>query len=129
MADRPQFTQTPFVSFASIFTANTAKDGTGTITTVATVTNAAGARVESIQAMATGSVGPGMIRYYLKSGSATYYLWREVPVSSVTASNTGSCYYSLLTFSPPMVLPSGTIIGAAPELANAFTVYVYGGIY
>jgi hypothetical protein len=128
MASAPQFTITPGVSYGDLITANTNRDGTGTIVPVFSGSNFSGSRIEQIQIQATGSAGPGMIRFYYQSGSGgEIRLWREVPVGIVTASSTGSCFNAYVTFNPPMVMPTGSILYAAPQVGEAYTVFVYFG--
>lgn len=71
----------------SISTANTNRDGTGTIGTLYTATAASsggvGAIVQSITVNATGTTTAGVIRLYRHNGS-TYFLIREILVTAIT---------------------------------------------
>lgn len=75
----------------SIATANTNRDGTGTIGTlysaVAASSGGQGAIVQSITCVATGTTTAGMVRLYRHNGS-TYFLIREIAVSAITPSAT-----------------------------------------
>ena len=68
-------------------TANTNRDGTGTIATLYTATaassNGVGAIVQSITVCATGTTTAGMIRLYRHNGT-TFFLIREIAVSAIT---------------------------------------------
>lgn len=71
----------------SISTANTNRDGTGTIGTLYTAVAAAsggqGAIVQSITCVATGSTTAGVVRMWRKV-SSTYTLLREFLVTAIT---------------------------------------------
>jgi len=75
----------------SISTANTNRDGTGTLGTLYTATAAAsqgvGAIVQSITCVATGTTTAGMVRIFRHNGSA-FFLIREIAVSAITPSAT-----------------------------------------
>ena len=72
-------------------TANTNRDGTGTIATLYTATAAAsggvGAIVQSITVCATSTTTAGMIRIYRHNGT-TFFMIREIAVSALTPSET-----------------------------------------
>jgi hypothetical protein len=73
----------------SISTANTNRDGTGTVGTLYTATAAAsegqGAIVQSITVVSTGTTTAGVVRLFRYNGSA-YFLIRELLVSAITPS-------------------------------------------
>ena len=76
---------------AAVSGANTAVDGTGTVTTIYTA-GAAGGYVRRIRVKANGSVGPSVMRIFLSNGSGTSTaadnsLWGELTLSATTASN------------------------------------------
>jgi hypothetical protein len=73
----------------SIATANTNRDGTGTVGTLYTATALAssgvGAVVQSITVTATGTTTAGVVRMFRHNGSA-YFLLKEFLVTAITPS-------------------------------------------
>lgn len=88
----PIFELEPILGFAALTAANTARDGTGTVTTL--VTGAAeGTRVDAItftSAQATAAANSAMVgRVFLSTdGGTTWRLFDEIAISAITASNT-----------------------------------------
>jgi hypothetical protein len=93
----PIFTKTPKIAWGTITTANTAKDGTGTVVTIFTA-GADGARVDRIVARALGTNVATVLRVFINNGSD----------STVAANN---------TLVAEKTLPSTTLSEVA-ELAN-----------
>lgn len=132
MAIQAQFAATPKVGVASISTANTARDGTGTIGTVLTA-GASGSRVDRIDIQATGTTTAGMVRLFLHNGT-TAFLWREVPVSAATPSGTVAAFSASQSSNNaadigylPLVLPTGWSLRASTNNAESFVVTAIGG--
>ena len=89
MAAAPVFAVTPRLSSVAVATANTNRDGTGTLVSLITGV-AAGTRINEIAVQATVTTTAGMVRIYLYDGT-NYRLWDEVaiPVATVSASVKG----------------------------------------
>lgn len=91
---QPTFPLTPKLAWATLTTANTAKDGTGTVSTVVTAgTN--GAFVEDIRAKALGTNTASVLRVFINNGStnataANNSLWYEISLASTTLSEVAS---------------------------------------
>jgi hypothetical protein len=84
MALEPAFAVTPRVSAANIATANTNRDGTGTVATL--ITGAAtGTRIAEIVVQARVTTTAGMVRIFLHDGS-TFFFFDEVSVAAATVS-------------------------------------------
>jgi hypothetical protein len=125
MAANPTFAVTPKIGQVRIATANTNRDGTGTLGTVYTGV-AAGSRVLWIQAMATSSTTAGAIRLFVDNGS-TVYLWREVLVTALTPSVTvlgwNTSWFSPVPGEPLLVLPSTSyVLKAGTHIAESFDI-------
>jgi hypothetical protein len=86
MATAAQYAATARTAVAQVTTANTNRDGTGTIATVFTG-GASGSRVDDIWIVATGTTTANVIRLFLNDGSNSR-LWREIIVPAVTPSTT-----------------------------------------
>lgn len=83
MADNPAFAVTPRIASVNIATANTNRDGTGTIGTLITGV-AAGTRIAEIVVKAVGVTTAGMVRVYLHDGT-TAFLFDEITVAAVAS--------------------------------------------
>lgn len=118
---------TQSVAVAQISSANTGRDGTGTIVDVLTAA-AQGTLIELIRVTATGVTTAGNVKFFLHNGSA-YRYYDEVSVSAITPSATQVPFEIELIPSKPLVIPTGWKFAAAPHNAEAFNVFVTGGDY
>jgi hypothetical protein len=83
----PIFTLTPHIGQTTISTANTNRDGTGTLGTLVTAaTN--GTRVDRIVVEATSTTAAGVVTFFVYDGSSVSTLWQEVLVTAITPSAT-----------------------------------------
>ena len=132
MSTAPQYAATPRFDAETISTANTNRDGTGTIGTVFTA-GASGSRVDRITIKATGTTTSGMVRLYVYDG-ATYFLYREIAVSAITPSGTTATFSSAMSSNNaqdighlPLILPTGHSLRASTHNAESFNILAYGG--
>jgi hypothetical protein len=127
MASVPNFTNTPRLGVVQISTANTNRDGTGTIASLLTGV-ASGTRVDEIWIKATGTTTAGIIRVFvsLDSGS-TWRLYTEKQVTAITPSGTTGAYDGRIGFTN-FVLPSASaVLGVSTHNAETFNVVAHGG--
>lgn len=106
-------------------TANTGRDGTGTIATL-DVAGGSGLRVDWVTFIAEGVTTAGMIRVFVDSGTG-WKLVGEVSVSAITPSGTVSAWTD--RWVPPggvLVLRHGAKLGASTHNAEAFVGHVEG---
>jgi len=129
MATNPGYAATPRRSSIAISTANTNRDGTGTVATVFTA-GANGSRIDQIVIMPVGTTTAGMVRLYLYDGS-TYVLYREVPILANTPSGTVAGAQITLASGNypdlPIILPNGHSLRASTNNAETFHVTAMGG--
>ena len=115
----------------TISTANTNRDGTGTVGTVFTA-GAFGSRIDRVTLTAKVTTTAGLIRLFVYDG-ATYFLWKEVAVAAITPSGTVAAFtYELLSTDgaqPLLVLPNGYSLRTATVNAEAMNVIAEGGDY
>lgn len=125
----PIFPLNANIGQARTATANTNRDGTGTLSLIFTA-GANGSRVKRILVKATVTTTAGMIRLYLHDGS-NYRLWLEIPVSAITpsASVAAWVYSSYLTGDQALNLPTGWKIYGAPHNATSFDFIIEGADY
>lgn len=130
MASVPAYANVPKVGMVSISTANTARDGTGTIGTVFTAgTN--GSRIDRIVVEATGTTTAGIVRLFIHNGT-TAFLYDEVAVTAITPSGTTAAFQATkqAVSTPtmyPLVLPNGYSLKASTNNAETFNVIAIGG--
>src|SRR5258707_14571392 len=105
MPSSAQYVGTPQVWAGSMSTANTARDGSGTTTTLVTGAATPGTRLDKIRFVGVGTVTGGMVRVFLNNGT-TKFLLREVAVPATTPSATVEGWAYDLTFGDGLVLPS-----------------------
>jgi hypothetical protein len=126
MATAINFAADPRVSGVTIATANTNRDGTGTLGTVITAgTN--GTRIDRIRAQAIATTTAGRVRLFLYDGS-NYYALEELAIAAATVSATVSGATAEVTFGDvrPLTLPTGWDIRAGTHNAESITVTAYG---
>lgn len=130
MATTPQFAATPRNSSVLANTANTARDGSGTLATVFTAgTN--GSRIERIIIAAAGVTTAGNVKLFIHNGTSAFF-WKEVSVAAVTPSATVQAAVTEVDCSAPgqaLVLPTGWSLRAAPHNAENFHITAIGGDY
>ena len=127
----PIFVQAPkILGVAAISTANTNRDGSGTLGTIVTgSTN--GDKIEHIDIAATGTTTAGVIRLYIYNG-ATAFLWKEILVDAITPSATVKVWSYTIDCSVPancLFLQSGYLLKASTHNAETFNVSAHGGSY
>ena len=128
MAASPAFISTPRIGRCSLSTANTATDGTGTITDLITGV-AAGTRVLSINVQGTATTVAALVNIFLYDGT-NYDLFDQFTISATTGSNTVKGY-RLVTAYTDLVLPTaswklGATISVAPS-SGTVRVSAFGG--
>jgi len=121
MSTQAQYASTARTAQAQVTTANTARDGTGTIATVFTA-GSSGSRIDDLTIQATATTTAGMIRLFLHDGTNTRLL-REISVSAATPSATVAAYTSSLS-NLALILQSGWSLRASTEKAETFNVIV-----
>jgi hypothetical protein len=121
MATTAQYAATVQNAQAQISTANTNRNGTGTIATVMTgATN--GTRIDDISIVATGTTTAGVVRLFISDGT-NVRLWQEILVSAITPSTTVQVWsYTLLN--QALLLESGWSLQASTNNAETFNVIV-----
>lgn len=129
MAATINFASTPRLAGVTISTANTNRDGTGTVGTVITA-GSSGTRIDRVRVQAVGTTTAGRVRLFVTNGSVTYAL-EEVAIGAVTvsASVSGAAVDTTFGDARPLTLPSGWSITAGTHNAETFHVTAYGADY
>jgi len=128
MATSPAFISTARIGRCSLSTANTATDGTGTITDLITGA-AAGTRILSVNVQGTATTVAALVNLFLYDGT-NYDLFDQFTISATTGSTTAKGY-RLVTSYTDLVLPSatwklGATITVAPT-SGTVRVAAFGG--
>jgi hypothetical protein len=105
MATSPSFAATPRIASVNIATANTNRDGTGTVATLITGV-AAGTRVSEIVIKARVTTTAGQVRVFLHDGT-TFFLFDEIAVAAATVSASVQGVRASATYNN-LILPSSS---------------------
>lgn len=127
LTNQPVFAQTPKSNVAAMSTANTAADGTGTITTLVTA-GADGALVTQIHAYARATVVAGAVRLFVSyDGGTTWSFILATAVTAFTLSNTtAQTALTIVDRNNPdaaIRLPANARLGVTISIANNLNVY------
>lgn len=126
MATNPAFASTPRLGSAQIATANTNRDGTGTLGNVFTG-GANGSRIDRVRITATVTTTAGMVRLYVYDGTNTRLI-REVVVSAITVAAGTAGFTAEIEFPGGLLLPdSNHILKASTHNAETLNVFAVGG--
>lgn len=121
MATTAQYASTVQNAQAQISTANTNRNGTGTIATVFTgATN--GSRIDDIYIVSTGTTTAGVVRLFISDGT-NVRLWQEILVTAVTPSTTVAVWSASL-LNQGLLLENGWSLQASTNNAETFNVLV-----
>lgn len=105
-----------------VTTANTNRDGTGTLATIYTVTEVGGIKLDAVRIVATGNTTDGMVRLF-NDRSGVVRMVAEIPVSAVTVSPTVPAFNR--TIVPiSLYLQNGDILKASTENTETFNVSI-----
>jgi hypothetical protein len=121
MATTANYSSTPRTALVTISTANTARNGSGTIASIFSA-GASGSRIDDINIVAQGTTTAGVVRLYLYNGT-THFLLREVLVSAITPSTTQAVFSATLV-GMSLVLASGWALTASTNNAESFNICV-----
>jgi hypothetical protein len=136
MATTAQFTAQPTIDISQVSTANTNRDGTGTIVTVATGPSTAaaagvGERINRVVIHATGTTTAGVIRFYISvDGGTTNRLICERLVTAITPSTTIAAFRTEVGELVGLVLTGGgsCMLRASTNNAETFNIMVESGL-
>jgi len=121
MATTAQYAATARTAIAQVSTANTNRNGTGTIATVFTA-GSSGSRIDDIYIVATGTVTAGVVRLFINDGT-TSYLLQEILVTATTPSTTVQVFNASL-LNQALILANGYSLRASTNNAETFNILV-----
>jgi hypothetical protein len=85
MATSPAFAVTPRIASVNIATANTSRDGSGTVSTLITGAST-GTRIAELVIKGRVTTTAGQVRVYLVESGTTFFLFDEIAVAAATVS-------------------------------------------
>jgi hypothetical protein len=110
------FASAPRILAASVSTANTARDGTGTLATLVgvgwTSAPAAGTKVTSVTVVATGDPAASIVNLFVHDATTAWFFDQFNLGNPAAASATVDAYRASKTY-PDLVLPSGYTLRAS----------------
>lgn len=127
MATAPAFIATPRVALASVSTANTAIDGSGTIT--ALISGAGnGTRILQIDAQCAASSAAALINIFLSTDSGTTWkLFDQITITAATVSTSVKGNRATATYANLVLPTSAYRLGVATSVTQATNVIALGG--
>lgn len=127
MASVPAFIATPRVEAVSVSTANTATDGTGTITTLITGA-ASGTRVLEIDVKCAATSAAALVNIFVSTDSGTTWkLFDAVTVTAVTMSNTAASFRGVVLYDSLILASAAHRLGVTTTIAQSTNVIALGG--
>lgn len=121
MGINANYANTPRAAVGQVSTANTNRDGSGTLATIlAAGTN--GSRVDDVTITAVGTTTAGMVRLFVHDGTNARLL-REVAVPAITPSGTVPAFSATLT-NLALLLPNGWSLRASTNNAETYNIIV-----
>lgn len=113
---QPPFTQTPKIEAVVLTAANTARDGSGTPSTAATIGSDGGyvKRVTFIASNASAGAVAAKVAclFYSTDGGTTWRFFREIAMATATNSTTAIGPIAIFSFPDGWVLPASAKVGA-----------------
>lgn len=122
MASAPAFAATPASLVGQMSTANTARDGTGTLATIFTP-GANGSRINFVSCQATVTTAAGTLRFFIDDGT-NKRLECEVKTLGVTVSGTVPGERVEVPQLRGRTLKNGQVLKACPNNSEAWNVTV-----
>lgn len=127
MATAPTYAANPrSIDRAAVSAANTARDGSGTIVSLATGSTE-GFKINEVKVQATGTTTAGMIRLFISTDSGTNWdLFDELPIGAVTPSGSVAAFWTSKNFNNLVLTGTSNRLGVSTHNAEAFEVYALG---
>lgn len=126
---KPVFALKPEIGKVAISTANTALDGSGTLSSALVTATTDGCKVTKIWYKSEATTTAGMIRIFISdSAGANFDLFDEMLVTAITVGSTTKSAEGYITYSD-LELKEGQIIKVSTTNATAFNVFAQIGYF
>ena len=127
MATTPIFTSTSRYEFASLSAANTAINGTGTITALISG-DAAGTKIFEIDVQCSATSAAALVNIFItKDSGTTWVLFDQITVTAATSSTTVKASRSATLYNNLILPNAATRLGCTTTIAQATNVNVFAG--
>jgi hypothetical protein len=130
----PIFAQTPiFTVGATVTTANTAKDGTGTVVLIYTA-GVNGSRIDNIKVRSTGTAVATVLRVFINNGATNVTatnnsLYVEATIAATTLSETAALVDNLIPMNISLPATYRVYVTIGTTVATPLQVSAAGGDY
>jgi hypothetical protein len=119
----PIFPLTPKIGYGTLATANTAKDGTGTVVTVATA-GSNGSRVDQIKVRALGTNVATVLRFFINNGSDPTTATNNALIHEVTIAATTLSEVAALADNDILTVKGSDYVCSIPYLPAGYKINV-----
>lgn len=131
MATNPSFIGTPNTTVVNVATANTALDGSGTVTNLITGAST-GTRVLEIDAQIAispaGASTASIVRIFLSTDSgSTWRLFDEITLAAATSSNSAKSTRNIATYANLVLKDSTQRLGVTTTISQSTNVFCLAG--
>jgi len=127
MATTPAFLSTARLTSVSLSSANTAIDGTGTITTLIAGV-AAGTRVLEVAAQCSATSAAALVNLFISTDTgSTWKLFDQIAITAATVSNTVKGNRNTATYQNLILPGTAFVIGCTTSIAQATQVFALAG--
>ena len=127
MASTPEFVKTPRIEVVNIATANTATDGTATVTFLIQGASG-GTRVLELVAKGAATTAIANVNIFLSVDSGTTWrLFDTISVSAVTSGNATPTFRGRVTYTNLLLSGTTQRIGVTTTIAQSTNVVALGG--
>ena len=127
MATTPQFISTPRIAHANTATANTAIDGTGTITEVIQGATGGTRVLELVVKLAATSAAAQVNLFLTTDSGTTWRVFDSITVSAATVSTTVASNRTSRTYANLLLASSAHRVGFTTTIAQSTNVFALGG--
>ena len=127
MAAAPSFISTPRLTQVNVSSANTAIDGSGSITSLMTGA-AAGTRVLEVDVQCAATSAAALVNLFISlDGGSTWKLFDQITVSAATSSTTVKANRNLTTYANLILPNASAVLGITTTIAQSTNVIALGG--
>lgn len=127
MATSPSFIAAPRIGHANTASANTATDGTGTITTVITCA-ATGTRVLEVIVKCAATSAAAVVNLFLSTdGGTTWRIFDSITVTAITQSTTVAGFEASAVYANLVLPDTNARLGFTTTIAQSTNVIAFGG--
>ena len=127
MATNPSFIGTSRLTTVNVATANTAIDGTGTITSLITGAST-GTRILEIDAQCAATSAAALVNIFITTDSGTTWrLFDQITITAATSSNTVKANRNIATYANLVLPDAAARLGVTTTISQSTNIIALGG--